>query len=443
MISAEALDDLVYQIKNRELVPVVGPELLVVEWEGRERRLYDVIADHLIDKLRIDRAALKIRPTLSEVAAEYLVRQPRGRGKLNLAIQRFLDETSFEVPTPLRRLAEITDFSLFVSTTFDGLLEHALNEVRYGGEDRTIRGAYAIRTQADDMPDDIPELHASSEAHVYRLFGRISKHEDQVILDRDALEFFSRLHEPRQRPQNLFDLLRDQQLLILGCNYPDWLTRFFVRLLWGAPAENRTGGDWVADRETRAQSGLTAFLRSGEIEYLRSGDSVDLVRRLHEAWRAATPTEARTEKPKVPQGCVFLSFSSADRRHVARLRDQLKSNGLTVWFDEERILYGQDYASVIAAGIEKAQWFVPCISKNTADQEDRYFPVEWEIAVKQVERIGINNICPVILDSSSPHDLVIPPAFKRVRIADCPNGNPPNDFVQRLQKSEPEPLPVS
>ena len=46
-------------------------------------------------------------------------------------------ESSFPPPLPLRQLAEITDFNLYVTMTFDPLLEQAINQVRFGGAANT------------------------------------------------------------------------------------------------------------------------------------------------------------------------------------------------------------------------------------------------------------------------------------------------------------------
>ena len=48
-----------------------------------------------------------------------------------------LREATFAPPPALRQLAEITDFDLFVTTTFDSLLEQAINAERFGGAQST------------------------------------------------------------------------------------------------------------------------------------------------------------------------------------------------------------------------------------------------------------------------------------------------------------------
>ena len=52
----------------------------------------------------------------------------------------------------MRRLAAIRHFNLFITTSFDPLLENAINEVRFGGEPLTQTIAYA--------PNNVRDLEA-------------------------------------------------------------------------------------------------------------------------------------------------------------------------------------------------------------------------------------------------------------------------------------------
>ena len=59
------------------------------------------------------------------------------RGRREEAYTRLrgvLRDANFAPPRALTQLAQITDFDLFVSTTFDPLLEQAINAERFGGD---------------------------------------------------------------------------------------------------------------------------------------------------------------------------------------------------------------------------------------------------------------------------------------------------------------------
>ena len=74
-------------------------------------------------------------------------------------MRSILREADFAPPLALRQLAEITDFDLFVTTTFDSLLEKAINAERFGGAQSTEVIAYTPNRVAD-LPIEREQLSA-------------------------------------------------------------------------------------------------------------------------------------------------------------------------------------------------------------------------------------------------------------------------------------------
>lgn len=67
---------------------------------------------------------------------------------------------------------------------------------------------------------------------------------------------------------------------------------------------------------------------------------------------------------------VFVSHASEDRKFVSWLVDQLKTAGLTVWYDQD-ILKGWKYhGSIIEDGIIQARYMIAVVSK-------RYLKKDW------------------------------------------------------------------
>ena len=83
-------------------------------------------------------------------------------------MRSILREADFAPPLALRQLAQITDFDLFVTTTFDPLLEQAINAERFGGAQSTEVIAYAPNRVAD-LPTEREQLQRPV---VYHLLGR-------------------------------------------------------------------------------------------------------------------------------------------------------------------------------------------------------------------------------------------------------------------------------
>ena len=166
----DAWDDLLDYIEDRRVIPIVGPELLrgrhrdraaaAVRLAGREARR---------QARRRHRRSLPAPYTLNDVVCWFLTSHGR-REEAYTRLRGVLRDANFAPPRALAQLAQITDFDLFVSTTFDPLLEQAINAERFGGAASTEVLAYAPNRVAD-LPTERERL---SRPVVYHLLGRVS-----------------------------------------------------------------------------------------------------------------------------------------------------------------------------------------------------------------------------------------------------------------------------
>ena len=134
-------DDLLGHIRDQELVPVVGPDLTVVNVGNTEQTLTSLIGQRLAERYRPDRVAGMM--TMGEAVAVFL--RERGRDEVD-RLYRVINDIIEELdPAPgdaLRDLAAIDDLRLFVSTTPDRLLAKAVNEVRFQGRQRRVSSRF-------------------------------------------------------------------------------------------------------------------------------------------------------------------------------------------------------------------------------------------------------------------------------------------------------------
>lgn len=136
---------------------------------------------------------------------------------------------------------------------------------------------------------------------------------------------------------------------MLGTDFPDWLARFFLRLLKNEPfssMENSTK-EYIADSEAQPDSRLGIFLeRYGQKSQLCPGTSaVEFVAELHRRWQAATPSPDDA-KP----GCVFISYSRSDLPAVEILAQRLARARIPFWFDKRELQPGDPFWQVAEEG---------------------------------------------------------------------------------------------
>jgi len=217
------LDDLLEFVEDGKVVPIIGEELLRVGQNGDEIPLYRYIADKLAERLEIPAASLPPEPSLNAVVCHYL--EAGGvPEEVYPKIRPILNQARFAPPESLLQLASIDRFKLFVTLTFDSLLATAIDQVHPVG--RPLELAYSPKN-AQDLPGPLDELR---QPVVYHLFGKLSSQPDFVITEADMLEFLHHMQSRSAATEHLFDALRDNHLLFIGCAFPDWLSRFLLRI---------------------------------------------------------------------------------------------------------------------------------------------------------------------------------------------------------------------
>ena len=88
-----------------------------------------------------------------------------------------------------------------------------------------VDGSHRGARYSLELPAEIADLEMPV---VYHLLGRVSPMQDYVVTEEDALEFVHSL-QASGLPVNLLDAFDEKPLLIIGCSFPGWLVRFFIR----------------------------------------------------------------------------------------------------------------------------------------------------------------------------------------------------------------------
>ncbi len=195
-------DNLLDYIQDRTVIPVVGSELVTVREGDRDVPLYRWVAQRLAADLALSAAELPEGFDLNDVVSLHLRRRGE-REELYARIHRMLRHAALTPPEPLRALAGIPGFDLFVSLTFDSLLVDAL------GAAQIVYSPSSVR----DLPCPKADLQRPV---VFHLLGRASASPDYAICDEDLLELMHAMQDKQRQPKMLFDELRGNHLLILG-----------------------------------------------------------------------------------------------------------------------------------------------------------------------------------------------------------------------------------
>ena len=441
---------LLADIQGRQVIPVIGPELLILEVEGKPITLYRHLAQQLVTRLELDPKNLVAGYGFYHVVNEFLEQQPHHpknyeRDEIYYEIREILAEHEWPTPEPLKQLAAITHFDLFISTTLDSLLEQAINQVRFAGKPRCRTFAYCKKEKVVDLPADFqPEASPT----VYHFFGKLNPMNDFAVTDEDILQYAHRLQSRDFRPHNLFDQFRDKRLLTLGCSFPGWLTRFFLVAAKGDELFSVGVPGVLADDLSFQDRELVGFLERKKTNVYTQGDAAKFVSELYFRWMAKFGQTAKEDDPTATGSAglptdmepesVFISFRSEDRDTARTIAARFREAGIDVWFDETDLEPGDRYKEKIANHIFKCFAFVPLISQFSisSDSKPWFYRFEWKRAIEAAEyRFNtLKFILPLLVDDTSPKDEAIPAEFREVQISKLEKlDGLVNDIKERLR----------
>jgi hypothetical protein len=432
-----------------KVVPIIGQALSIVQTDGRTETVNQLLAERLAQRLAIPAGRLPAGYTLNDVLCAY----PEFHSvpsSVYAELREIFEEAALEPPLPLRQLAQIPAFHLFVSTSFDGLMKRALEMER--GPIHTLTYFPNSKIDLDDVPP------GEAPAILFELFGHISSGLDEYTLSEDdLLEFTRALHSEPLRPARLLEEMGHAHLLFIGNGFPDWLARFFLRTIKNARIHSRRGKqEFIVDASVYGDPRLREFVTyfSRETIVVPTSDPVGFVQELHTSWfqRYPAPTETESAGGAAPpamadnsdgqQASVFLSYASEDRTAALNIKNSLERIGWSVWFDKAGGLEGgDDYARKIQRQIYHSSIFLPILSLQSTETlpgEGRFFRREWNWAIERLHDFTGSDwefIIPVPIDRLDFRSAQVPDSFRAKHwIAPAPQGALPTDFLGTMKQ---------
>jgi TIR domain len=455
----ELWEDLLAFVEDRRVIPVIGPELLTVEQDGGSIPLYRAVAERLLGKYGLSAAALPGGAVLREhhelndavCALAAAGRRVKDLYRpVNDILHRLLADQKEPLPA-LRQLAEIRHFDLFATTTPDDLLARALDAVRFHGANQTDQIEYAPKLPTDRRRD-LPEVMSSQYTAVFYLFGRADVSPFFAIHDEDALEFPYTL-QAGNGPERMFSQLRGRNLLLIGCSFADWLSRFFIRLSNSERlfSDQRTKKEFLVGEEAAKDRDLTVFLeRFSQDSRCYPIAAPAFVAELHRRWSERNPTSsgsaaapglsAGEPAAAAAGGTIFISYSSDDIGAARRLFADLQEIGGDVaWFDKSALRPGDEWDRQIRGAVQRCGLFLPLLSASTERRTEGYFRLEWMDAAERSRRIqGRKFIVPIVVDpdfgGAMGRYALVPEQFKAFQYSHAPAGRMTEELKGELQE---------
>ncbi|WHZ22233.1 MAG: hypothetical protein OJF47_001345 [Nitrospira sp.] len=441
---------LMAKIRENNVVPLIGSRLLVGA-DGRTSLQAQVIT-HLLQNYgeRSEGIALPPFREINEVVS-------RLKKKINpvdlcddirSAIHAVINAEDFRVPEPISQLAAITSFRFFVTLTPDDLLARCVKQQRRCPVNEIIHSLDPVERDGTDLPSDWGTRHG--EVNVLYLFGKAHAESTFAIHDEDVLEYAHKvITDGRLTLKRILGVLHGKSLLLIGCNFPEWLSRFFLRAINRSRLSEKYRRSWLIEQLKQEES-FTRFLDSygTDTEVLSDLSPVEFVAELYRRWMNEHGTVAQEPVPSteesVPGGTMFfISYSrQTDQAQAESLRQSLLNLGISeneIWFDRHSIEPGEDFQQRIFNGIGSCRYFLPLLSRSCNDREEAFVFKEWERAD---DRLPINRdfLFPIIVDKDFNPGLYTAPIVpiwrdkRRIDFAHAPDGVPDERLKKKLKQ---------
>ncbi len=448
-LSDREWDKLINLIAEGNVVPVVGPELLRVDDPGGARDLYDVWGQVLGEQAGLAPLPGTAAPPLYSVTNQ--LGQTQNGSDLAYDIDDVIRRRPWPVPESLRQIAGIARFPLVITTTIDHLLKQAFDESVPGKASSVQQVFFTPRGVKSRI--DLPENFGFGGSRcLFHLFGATASVEGAFAkTEDDLIEFSWSLLDQQYAPERLYDYLKQKTVLLLGCNFPDWLGRFFLHALSAGRHDAAFNIYYVSGR---SEPGLDAYLKRRRAKIIQPQSPPAFVEELHRRWRAAgyieeSSAEEAPEAPATPgvpvaaaaesfkRGAVFLSYCKEDRAAVAGIRAQLEAANVDTWMDESALEPGDEFQRVIHENIRNASFFIAVISRSldNPDKPSRFIWREWKWAedTNLERRKDDRFLQPLVIDATPPGASYIDPPFRDLHwTIHGQDGRLSDDFVTFL-----------
>ena len=435
-------------IHSGGVVPIIGSRLLVGADGGSS--LLGEVAQKLLENNDGPEDA-PLTPFREVHDAAFLLRDKLKGLDLYEEVQSAYDDVTHPadaskapaIPEPIRQLAQISDFRLYVTLTPDDFLVNSLRK-RCAAEE-VIHSPKWPTAEWKDLPTDW--RNTPGTAYVLYLFGKLRSTATYALHDEDILEYAHNIiARGSQVPTTFLSELQQQNLLLIGSNFPEWVTRFFLRACNRRRLSESDQRSWLIE-PMGPEDNLTVFLTSyaSESKILSQSPPVEFVNELYNRWKdkygGTQVAPALSPQQQPPRAMFFISYSRCNIVQAQAMYDTLKGLGVSegdIWFDKQAIEPGQDYQRRILDGIDGCTYFLPLISREAVSREEGFVFKEWLKASARLEKMNRDFVVPVAVDAEyHPEQYrqksVLTWGDSRIDFGFAPNGVPDVHLKQRLQ----------
>ena len=294
----------------------------------------------------------------------------------------FWPEFDKEIDPSLMELLQTRCFRIVLSTAIGPYLEIAMEKVWGKGNFDVVQIENAQQSFKQVAFD---EFGVTKPTLCY-VFGKVNPEkalsENRFVLsENDAMEKISNWFE-NQKNNSFLKYVRNFRILSVGCQFDDWMFRFFWFLLRGRVG---TEADGQVAVEIKDDGKLRHYLETEKVKVFANGRLF-----MQDATKYINEANDISRLPRQTSG-VFLSYAHEDRYLALPLFERLHAAGINVWIDEEKLEGGSEYEQRIHNAINSCRVFMPILSSQVKNDlifnkyESRWYRQEWDFVQSRID----------------------------------------------------------
>jgi hypothetical protein len=364
-------------IESGRCILMLGPDAFTATFDGEQLPVAVGLAGFVRDRLGPEYADLDPRVPwrVAQVAvATEDAYTLRGWAE---AFYRQYDTVS----ETLRTLAALP-FRLVVNTSPGFSAQQAFREAKPSTYVDFYDRTAPARTELPDATVHAPVL--------YGLYGSMAQPSSMILSDNDRFDFLiSVITENPPLPQKLTSALCDPRhsFLFLGFNLTQWQLRMLTYVMFRrVQRENKSFA--LELEQAMPDEDARLFYTVGQKVHFVELDlpvlALELARRVQQPEAVPGTSDHTTEQGSVGLSTVFLCHANEDATVAQRLADELRRNGIGVWFDKDCIRGGDQWDSIVERVIgHDAEYVVVLQSKSLQAKHVGYVNKEIHLALER------------------------------------------------------------
>lgn len=339
---------------------------------GEFDRLPDSIAGHMDDR------------ELSQLACDYInykgIDKKINRDDLENLVADYLSEAEAKLSSEVYLKLAALPFTFVVNTSYTNFFATCLRKL-----DKVPETAYYnFRGKKIDLVESVntDELGTKLTPFIYNLFGSVSDPSSLVLSENDLVQFVINIISRNPGlPANVKSELANQEKSFLFLGFGFLGRNWYFRILLQALESNNKGRmsyalECINNIQNDADPTVLFFRDELKLS-LYHYDQKEFVDNLVNAWNAylekkklsGADSAVAENAPR-----VFISYKSDDFAQVSAIAQRLKTQGVNVWIDRER-LQGK-WVQSIANEIMSCDAFVLMQSRQLKEMPMNYVNVE-------------------------------------------------------------------